>query len=79
LLGILCLVATIVVPSFSRSSVAHKPVTRAPQLAAASPSLGGRDLSKFTAGGIRRGGPAPQTVVDNSIISRTAESRQTGF
>jgi hypothetical protein len=32
------------------------------QLAAASPSRGGLELSKFAAGGIRGGGPAPQVV-----------------
>jgi len=32
------------------------------ELAAASPSDGGLELSKFATGGIRRGGPAPQTV-----------------
>jgi hypothetical protein len=32
------------------------------QLAAASPSLGGLELSKFATGRIRGGGPAPQMV-----------------
>ena len=32
------------------------------QLAAASPSVGGLELSKFAVGRIRRGGPAPQVV-----------------
>ena len=32
------------------------------QLAAASPSLGGLEASKFATGRIRRGGPAPQVV-----------------
>jgi hypothetical protein len=35
------------------------------QLAAASPSFGGLELSKFATGRIRRGGPAPQTVLNN--------------
>ena len=35
------------------------------QLAAASPSSGGLETSKFATGRIRRGGPAPQVVVDN--------------
>ena len=35
------------------------------QLAAASPSLGGLELSKFAVGRIRRGGPAPQEVLNN--------------
>ena len=34
------------------------------QLAAASPSPGGLELSKFATGRIRRGGPAPRTVVE---------------
>jgi hypothetical protein len=32
------------------------------QLATASPSDGGLEVSKFATGRIRRGGPAPQTV-----------------
>jgi uncharacterized coiled-coil protein SlyX len=35
------------------------------QLAVASPSRGGLELSKFATGRIRRGGPAPQMVVEN--------------
>ena len=35
------------------------------QLAAASPSQGGLQVSKFATGRIRRGGPAPQTVLNN--------------
>jgi uncharacterized coiled-coil protein SlyX len=35
------------------------------QLAAASPSRGGLELSKFATGQIRRGGPAPRTVLNN--------------
>jgi uncharacterized coiled-coil protein SlyX len=35
------------------------------QLAAASPSRGGLEVSKFATGRIRRGGPAPQTVKNN--------------
>jgi hypothetical protein len=35
------------------------------QLAAASPSLGGLELSKFAAGRIRRGGPTPHVVLSN--------------
>jgi phage shock protein A len=35
------------------------------QLAAASPSRGGLEASKFAAGRIRRGGPAPQMVDNN--------------
>ena len=34
------------------------------QLAAASPSFGGLEASKFATGRIRRGGPAPQTVLN---------------
>ena len=34
------------------------------QLAAASPSRGGLEASKFATGRIRRGGPAPQTVAN---------------
>ncbi len=35
------------------------------QLAAASPSRGGLEISKFATGRIRRGGPAPQIVLNN--------------
>ncbi len=35
------------------------------QLAAASPSRGGLEVSKFATGRIRRGGPAPQVVLNN--------------
>jgi hypothetical protein len=35
------------------------------QLAAASPSDGGLEQSKFATGGIRRGGPASQRIVSN--------------
>jgi hypothetical protein len=35
------------------------------QLAAASPSGGGLEVSKFATGRIRRGGPATQTVLNN--------------
>jgi len=35
------------------------------QLAAASPSDGGLEASKFATGRIRRGGPAPQVVNNN--------------
>ena len=35
------------------------------QLAAASPSDGGLEVSKFATGRIRRGGSAPQTVVNS--------------
>jgi hypothetical protein len=35
------------------------------QLASANPSRGGLELNKFATRGIRRGGPAPQTVLNN--------------
>ena len=35
------------------------------QLATASPSRGGLEASKFASGRIRRGGPAPQIVLNN--------------
>jgi hypothetical protein len=35
------------------------------QLAAASPSGGGLEVSKFATGRIRRGGPATHTVLNN--------------
>jgi len=35
------------------------------QLATASPSRGGIEASKFASGRIRRGGPAPQIVLNN--------------
>jgi len=35
------------------------------QLAAASPSRGGLEMSKFATGRIRRGGPVPQIVLNN--------------
>jgi Tfp pilus assembly protein FimV len=40
------------------------------QLAAASPSRGGLELNKFAAGGIRVGGPAPQTVCLSAVALR---------
>jgi hypothetical protein len=35
------------------------------QLAAVSPSSGGLEVTKFATGRIRRGGPAPQTVLND--------------
>jgi hypothetical protein len=35
------------------------------QLAAASPSGGGLEVTKFATGQIRRGGPSPKTVLNN--------------
>jgi len=35
------------------------------QLATASPSHGGLEVSKFATGRIRRGGPAPETIANN--------------